>query len=60
MLPGVGRRRLMRDMDDWGYSFRLGSTAAWFADDAADAARWLRDHGLVSASGDPVYRLRDR
>ena len=59
-LPGVGRRRLMQDMDDWGYSFRLGSTAAWFADDAADAARWLQKYGLLSASGDPVYRLRDR
>ena len=59
-LPGVGRRRLMQDMDDWGYSFRLGSTAAWFDDDAADAASWLQEHGLVSASGDPVYRLRSR
>jgi hypothetical protein len=27
-LPGVGRDRLMQDMDTWGYSFRLGSTAA--------------------------------
>ena len=30
-LDGVGRDRLMRDMDAWGYSFRLGSTAAWSA-----------------------------
>src|SRR5690242_17665610 len=28
-LPGVGRERLSADMDAWGYSFRLGSTAAW-------------------------------
>jgi hypothetical protein len=25
-LPGVGRDRLMQDMDTWGYSFRLGSS----------------------------------
>ncbi len=24
-LPGAGKERLMQDMDDWGYSFRLGS-----------------------------------
>jgi hypothetical protein len=59
-LPGVGSRRLMRDMDAWGYSFRLGSTARWFRDDAGDAVRWLREQGLLSASGDPVYRLRGR
>ena len=59
-LPGVGRRRLMQDMDEWGYSFRLGSTAAWFADDANDARGWLRAHGLVSASGEPVFQLRDQ
>ena len=29
-LPGVGRERLFADMDAWGYSFRLGSTRAWF------------------------------
>ena len=25
----------------WGYSFRLGSAAAWFAEDAEDARDWL-------------------
>ncbi len=29
-LRGVGRARLCEDMDEWGYSFRLGSTRAWF------------------------------
>ncbi|MFT4198756.1 MAG: hypothetical protein QM601_12780 [Pseudoxanthomonas sp.] len=45
-LPSVGRQRLMADMDAWGYSFRLGSTATWFAHDAQDARDWLRTHGL--------------
>jgi hypothetical protein len=28
-LPGAGKARFMQDMDDWGYSFRLGSTRRW-------------------------------
>ena len=40
-LADVGRERLMGDMDAWGYSFRLGSTRAWFEGDAADARHWL-------------------
>ena len=46
-LPGVGRERLMRDMDAWGYTFRLGSTQAWFEHDAADAQAWLHTRGLL-------------
>jgi hypothetical protein len=48
-LPGVGRARLMADMDAWGYSFRLGSTRAWFERDAENAQAWLRERGLLSA-----------
>lgn len=46
-LPGVGRARLMADMDAWGYSFRLGSTAAWFEHDAADALAFLQERSLA-------------
>lgn len=46
-LPGVGRERLMRDMDAWGYTFRLGSTRAWFERDADDARQWLAERGLL-------------
>lgn len=49
-LPGVGRERLMRDMDAWGYSFRLGSTQAWFEQDAENARLWLEAHGLLPLS----------
>ncbi len=52
-LPGVGAAALMVDMDAWGYTFRLGSAARWFAEDAADALRWLQDRGLVEASARP-------
>ena len=42
LLPGIGRERLMADMDAWGYTFRLGSTRAWFDTDADDARDFLR------------------
>ena len=47
-LPGVGRARLMADMDAWGYTYRLGSTRAWFEQDAEDARRWLVERGLLT------------
>ncbi|MEO8669707.1 MAG: hypothetical protein ABI411_00255 [Tahibacter sp.] len=40
-IPGVGRERLMCDMNTWGYTFRLGSAQAWFEQDAQDARAWL-------------------
>ena len=56
-LPGLGRERMFADMDRWGYSFRMGSTRAWFDFDARDALAWLLAHDLVS--GERVnFRLR--
>ena len=46
-LPGVGRARVMADMDAWGYTFRLGSARAWFERDADDAHAWLQARGLL-------------
>ena len=57
-IEGVGRDRLMQDMDDWGYSFRLGSTRSWFTEDAEDAASWLAAHGIVDSAGLPTFALR--
>lgn len=45
-LPGVGRHRLMADMDAWGYTFRLGSARAWFEGDADNARNFLIERGL--------------
>jgi hypothetical protein len=58
-IAGVGRNRLMRDMDTWGYSFRLGNTRAWFESDAEDASDWLLGHGLVTRADNPVFTLRN-
>lgn len=57
-LPDVGHARLMRDMDAWGYSFRLGSTARWFAEDAEDARAWLLDFGLIDTQDQPTWKVR--
>lgn len=57
-LPGVSRQRLMQDMDAWGYSFRLGTTANWFQCDASDARDWLIANGLLAADGLPLWNLR--
>ncbi|MCU0937189.1 MAG: hypothetical protein MUF66_14300 [Gammaproteobacteria bacterium] len=57
-LPGVGRGRLLADMDVWGYSFRLGSAQAWFERDAEEARDWLLGHTLITAAGEPTFRLR--
>ncbi|UNE61946.1 hypothetical protein [Xanthomonas oryzae] len=48
-LPGVGSARLMADMDSWGYTYRLGSTRAWFEQDAENARSWLDARGLLPA-----------
>jgi hypothetical protein len=57
-LSDVGRVRMCRDMDDWGYTFRLGSAAAWFRDDADDARRWLEGHGLIDGQGRVTFACR--
>ena len=57
-LDGVGRERLMADMDNWGYSFRLGDTRSWLDRDAEDARKWLIDNALLDSNDLPVFRLR--
>ena len=57
-FESFGRERMLADMDRWGYSFRLGSSRAWFEHDATDALEWLQHHGLVDHRQRPGYRLR--
>jgi hypothetical protein len=53
-LQGVGSERIMSDMDAWGYTFRMGSTRAWFERDAEDARAWLLARGLLPDSATPL------
>jgi len=46
-LPGAGSACIMTDMDEWGYTFRLGSARAWFENDAEDARAWLLARGVL-------------
>jgi hypothetical protein len=57
-LPQLRRARMFVDMDAWGYTFRLGSSQAWFERDADDARKWLRDGGLIDERLRPTFRLR--
>ena len=57
-IDGVGRGRIMDDMDAWGYSFRLGDTRSWFDGDAEDAREFLLKHGLMNSADEPTFALR--
>jgi hypothetical protein len=57
-VPGYGAARCLADMDAWGYSFREGSSGAWFSGDGVHARAWLARHGLIDVNGTPTLRLR--
>ena len=57
-LRGVGRARCLADMDAWGYSFREGSAAAWWAGDARFARQWLLERALIDAADRPTFTVR--
>ena len=57
-IAEMGRERMFSDMDEWGYSFRLGSSRAWFEQDAEDAVDWLQQCGLIDNNIEPACKLR--
>ncbi len=57
-IPECGRERMFADMDEWGYSYRLGSARAWFEEDAEDAQQWLLFYGLIDKQDQPTWQLR--
>ncbi|MFK8031520.1 MAG: hypothetical protein AB8G18_14885 [Gammaproteobacteria bacterium] len=59
-MPSCSSQRMLRDMDSWGYTFRLGSASAWFHDDAEDAREWLEGYGLVTQTGVVTGALREQ
>ena len=58
-LPGCSADTLMKNMDSWGYSFRLGSALAWFQNDAEDAQQWLLKEHLIDQDNVPTGQLRE-
>ena len=57
-LPSMGLERIFVDMDNWGYSFRLGSTRAWFKKDAKDSRNWLIHNNLIDGNCNLLFRCR--
>lgn len=58
-LPCYSSDQMMRDMDTWGYTFRLGSAKAWFNEDAEDAKQWLLHHQIINNEARPSGHLRN-
>ncbi len=52
------RKQMCADMDDWGYTFRLGSAQAWFEKDAADAKSWLLRHHIIDHNDQITWQMR--
>jgi len=57
-IPEMGKARMFSDMDEWGYSFRKGSSQDWYEHDAEDAVAWLLQYGLIDDSQQPTWQLR--
>ncbi len=57
-LPEMSQESMMKDMDDWGYTFRLGSAKRWFEEDAEDTQQWLLKHQLIDMNNKPTFQLR--
>ena len=55
-----GRQRMFKDMDHWGYTFRLGSARAWFEHDADDARSYLLNFDLIDRHDRPTFKLREQ
>ena len=59
-LSDFSRERMFRDMDAWGYTFRLGSAQAWFEQDADDARAWLQRHAILNSDQTPSGKRREQ
>ena len=58
-IPEMGRERMLKDMDEWGYTFRLGSARAWFEQDAEDASVWLIHNRILKDNNKPTWCVRN-
>lgn len=58
-IQGFSKQRMFKDMDSWGYTFRLGSARAWFEHDAEDAQAFLLNQGMTKTHDQPTFKLRE-
>lgn len=56
-ITGYSRAQILQDMDDWGYSFRLGSASAWFTQDAQETKAWLINKQIINQHQIPTWKL---
>ena len=57
-ITGNNSGQLMNEMNEWGYTFRLGSAQDWFKCDAEDAQKWLLDSQLITPDNNPTWKIR--
>ena len=57
-IEGFGLERMLSDMDEWGYTFRLGSSKRWFEEDAQDAVDWLEKNKIIMPGNKPTWSVR--
>ena len=57
-ISNFNRQKMQANMDEWGYTFRLGSAKKWFELDAADARQWLLAHALIDQQSKPTWNVR--
>ncbi|HIO97722.1 MAG TPA: hypothetical protein EYG71_07335 [Leucothrix sp.] len=56
-IPDMGKSRMMQDMNNWGYTFRLGSAENWFNNDAEDALARLQKNKIVNKKQRVTFNL---
>jgi len=59
LLSFTSSEQHMQEMDQWGYTFRLGSAQSWFEKDAEDTRLWLIEQGLIDKNNQPLFKLRE-
>jgi hypothetical protein len=57
-IPEMKQNRMLSDMDEWGYSFRLGSARSWFEKDAEDAFEWLQKNRVITPENITTFSKR--
>jgi len=57
-IEGTDPNALCTDMDEWGYTFRLGSANKWFVEDAEDAFNWLQAAKILDSTKQPTWKIR--